>query len=74
MPYGEVTDMEDIFLYLCPDKGGLGGIFSKDSSKKVDDPISYAKLKAKNFMEPNPQLQWMELTEEPIEDAIESPE
>ena len=39
MPYGEVKDMDDIFLYLYPDRG---------------DPVSYAKLKAKDYMEPNP--------------------
>ena len=58
VPYGEVRDMEDIFLYLCPDKGGLGSLFSskKDGEGKADDPISYCKLKAKDFMDPNPSL------------------
>ena len=74
MPYGEVRDMEDIFLYLCPDKGGISNIFSSKDDKKVDDPVSYCKLKAKDYMDPNPTLKWMEMTEEPIEDAIDSPE
>lgn len=65
--------MDDIFLYLCPDKGGLGSIFSK-KSKSADDPISYVKLKAKDYMEPNPKLKWLEMTAEPIEDEVESPE
>ena len=74
MPYGEVKDMDDIFLYLCPDKGGLGNIFSSKKGKKADDPVSYVKLKAKDYMEPNPSLKWLEMTAEPIEDKVESPE
>lgn len=77
MPYGEVRDMEDIFLYLCPDKGGLGNLnlFSGGGKeKKVGPPISYCKLDAADFMNPNPELKWMEMTEEPIEDKIDSPE
>lgn len=46
--------MDDIFLYLCPDKGGLGSIFSGKKGKKADDPVSYVKLKAKDYMDPNP--------------------
>lgn len=53
MPYGNVEDMEDIFLYLCPDKGGLGGIGNflggKEDGNAVGKPISYVKLKAKDF-------------------------
>lgn len=74
LPYGEVKDMDDIFLYLCPDKGGLGGLFSGGKDKKIDDAVCYAKLKAKDFMDPNPQLQWIEMTAEPIEDKVKSPE
>ena len=47
--------MDDIFLYLCPDKG---------------DPVSYVKLKAKDYMEPNPQLQWLEMSAEPTQDRV----
>ena len=54
MPYGEVKDMEDIFLYLCPDKGGMGSLFGSKGDKKADDPVSYVKIKAKDFMDPNP--------------------
>ena len=39
--------MEDIFLYLCPDKGGLGNLFGGGGAeKKIGKPISYAKLRA----------------------------
>jgi len=73
MPYERVEDLEDIFLYLCPDKSGLGGIF-KGGDNKVDKPISYVKLRAADFMDPNPKLQWVELHPEPIEDKVRSPE
>ena len=47
--------MDDIFLYLCPDKGGMSNLFSSSKKgKKADDPVSYAKLRAENYMEPNP--------------------
>ena len=74
VPYGEVKDMDDIFLYLTPDKGGLGGIFGGKGDKKVGKPISYMKLRAADFMDPNPSLQWVELLEETVEDALDSPE
>jgi len=52
--------MEDIFLYLAPDKGGLGGLLSlsksEDKTKKVGKPISYVKLNAADFTDPNPKL------------------
>ena len=41
--------MDDIFLYLCPDKGGLGGLFKGKESSKVGKPVSYVKLKACDF-------------------------
>lgn len=72
MPYEQVEHIDDIFLYLCPDKGGLGGMFG--GKGKVANPISYVKLKAKDFMDPNPKLQWVELQPEPIEDEVDSPE
>ena len=75
MPYEHVEDIEDIFLYLCPDKGGLGGLFGgKDENKKVGKPVSYIKLKASDFTEENPALRWVEMKEEPVEDEIDSPE
>lgn len=75
MPYGEVKDMDDIFLYLAPDKGGLGGIFGGGKGdKKVGKVISYMKLRAADYMDPNPALQWVELLEETVEDALDSPE
>ena len=62
MPYGEVEDIGDIFLYLCPDKafGGLSNVFgNKEDGNKVGKPISYIKLKASDFMDPNPDLKWV---------------
>lgn len=48
VPYGAVEEMDDIFLYLCPDKSSLGGLFGgKDG--KVAKPISYCKLRAADF-------------------------
>jgi len=67
--------MDEVFLYLCPDKGGLGKLFGGGGDgKKVGNPVSYYKLRASDFTNPNPQLTWVEMQEEPIEDAIESPE
>jgi hypothetical protein len=67
--------MDDIFLYLCPDKGGLGTFLgASPKNKKLDKPISYIKLKAKDFKDPNPKMQWVELLPEPIEDEVDSPE
>jgi len=73
VPYRKVEDLEDIFLYLCPDKGGLGGLLGGGKSKP-GKPISYVKLRASDYMEPNPGLQWLEMIVEPVEDAIDSPE
>lgn len=73
VPNRRVEDFEDIFLYLCPDKGGLGSVFGSSKSKP-DKPIAYAKLRASDFMVSNPGLQWIEMIPEPIEDEIESPE
>ena len=58
VPYGELADIGDIFLYLCPDKGGLGGIFGGggDKAKEVGKPISYIKLRAEDYEDPNPDL------------------
>ena len=36
LPYNEVEDIGDIFLYLCPDKGGLGGLTSVFGGNKED--------------------------------------
>ena len=50
LPYSRLEDMDDIFLYLCPDKGGLGGIFGGGKEgPKVDKPVSYVKMKACDF-------------------------
>ena len=72
-PYRTVEDMEDIFLYLCPDKKSLGSVFGGGSSKP-GAPIAYAKLKAADYQDKNPALEWIELQPEPIEDEIDSPE
>mmetsp|Transcript_42315 Transcript_42315/g.55764 ORF Transcript_42315/g.55764 Transcript_42315/m.55764 type:complete len:209 (+) Transcript_42315:730-1356(+) len=72
-PYRNVEDMEDIFLYLCPDKGGLGGLLGGGKSKPAA-PIAFAKLRASDYMEKNPVLKWIELEPEPVEDEIDSPE
>ena len=32
------------------------------------------KLKASDFTDPNPKLKWVQMIEEPVEDALESPE
>lgn len=75
LPYESVEDFDDIFLYLCPDKGGLGGLFGggKDVNK-VGKPVSYVKLRAADYQHPNPKLKWVEMQEEPIEDEVDSPE
>ena len=72
-PYRSVDDMEDIFLYLCPDKGGLGSVFGGGKSAP-GKPIAYAKLRASDYTEINPKLEWIELQPEPVEDEIDSPE
>ena len=53
MPYNKIEDFDDIFLYLCPDKGGLGGVFGGGKSGP-GAPIAYTKLKAADFTDPNP--------------------
>ena len=60
-------------MYLCPDKGGIGGLFKRKDAA-VGKPVAYAKLKAKDFMDPNPELKWIEMQIEPITDEIKSPE
>ena len=74
LPYKSVEDIGDIFLYLCPDKGGIGGLFKRKSEAAVGKPVAYAKLKAKDFIDPNPELKWIELQIEPITNEIKSPE
>ena len=56
LPYESVEDFDDVFLYLCPDKGGLGGLFAGKDAPKVGKPISYAKLRACDYQHPNPKL------------------
>ena len=76
LPYKEIKDMDDIFLYLCPDKGGFGSRlpFGKKADKGVGNPIAYSKLRAEEFADPNPSLKWIEMDIEPVEDVIKSPE
>lgn len=45
--------MDDVFLYLCPDKGGFGGVFGK-GDKGCGNPIAYSRLRAADFTDPNP--------------------
>ena len=62
LPYSEVEDIGDIFLYLCPDKafGGLSNVFgSKEDGDTVGKPISYAKLKASDYTDPNPSIKYV---------------
>lgn len=73
VPYRRVEELEDIFLYLCPDKGGLGGLLG-GSKTKPGKPISYVKLRTGDYMVTNPKLEWLEMIPEPVEDAIDSPE
>ena len=49
LPYNSVEDIGEIFLYLCPDKGGLGGVFGRGGDKGVGTPIAYARLNAADF-------------------------
>lgn len=49
LPYETVEDFDDIFLYLCPDKGGLGGLFGGKDANKVGKPVSYVKLRAADY-------------------------
>ena len=65
--------MEDIFLYLCPDKGGLGGLLGGNKGGP-GKPIAYARLRASDYTVTNPGLIWMEMVPEPVEDEIDSPE
>ena len=73
LPYKRVEDMDDVFLYLCPDKRGFSGVFGK-GDKGVGNPIAYSRLKAADFTDPNPSLTWIEMNAEPIENEIKSPE
>ena len=73
LPYKSVEDIGEIFLYLCPDKGGIGGFLRKKEAT-VDKPVAYAKLNAADFQNPNPELKWVEMQIEPITDSIKSPE
>ena len=77
--------MDDIFLYLAPDEGGLGNIvgnigniFStkskEDKEMPVGKPISYIRLKAADFTDPNPKMKWVEMIAEPVGNQIKSPE
>jgi len=67
--------MDEIFLYLSPDKGGLGNFLgASPKNKKLSKPISYAKLRASDFTDLNPTLSWLELLPEPVEGKVESPE
>lgn len=63
---------------MCPDKAfsGLSNVFGgkKDGDNSVGKPISYMKLKASDFTDPNPKLKWVQMIEEPVEDALDSPE
>lgn len=45
MPYGSVAEIGSVYVYLM----------SKDNK-----PLSYAKFAAKEFMNPNPELRWVE--------------
>ena len=74
MPYKSLDDIGEIFLYLCPDKGGIGGFLNRSKEAEVGKPIAYAKLKAKDFTDPNPNLTWIEMLIEPITNEIQSPE
>lgn len=57
VPYGSVTDMDEIFLYLSPDKGGIGNFLgASPKNKKLSKPISYVKLRADDYTETNPGL------------------
>lgn len=47
LPYKCVEDIGEIFLYLCPDKGGLK-MFGKGDGE-VGTPIAYSKLNAADF-------------------------
>ena len=49
LPYSCVEDIGDIFLYLCPDKGGIGGLFKSKKETSVGDAVAYAKLNAADF-------------------------
>ena len=74
LPYKSVEDIGEIFIYLCPDKGGIGGVFGRGGGSSIGDPIAYAKLNAADFQDPNPNLTWLELHPEPIENKVKSPE
>ena len=49
LPYKSVEDIGDIYLYLCPDKGGIGGFLGRKKDSGVGKPVAYAKLKASDF-------------------------
>lgn len=59
LPYSSVEDIGFVFLYLCDSKG---------------EKLSFGKFPAAQFMDPNPKLQWVELTPDPVIKKIESPE
>jgi len=49
--------MDEIFLYLSPDKGGIGNFLgASPKNKKLSKPISYVKLRADDYTETNPGL------------------
>jgi hypothetical protein len=59
MPYNSVEDIGFIFVYLCDAKGRY---------------VSYTRLLAADFMNPNAELQWIEFEPDPVLKEIKSPE
>ena len=71
--------MDDIFLYVCPDdRSGIGNIagnilsfasggYQEDREVPIGKPISYIRLKAADFKDPNPKMKWVEMITEPVE-------
>lgn len=41
---------------------------------KKDEPLSYAKFPASEFMNPNPELRWVEFNIDPVVKGVDSPE
>ena len=75
MPYAEISNMADVFVYLTKADSGVLGLGGFGGGKnKAPIILSYARFKAKDFANLNPDLKWIDLKEEPVANLISSPE
>ena len=74
MPYGGIENVADVFIYLYKKKGGAASFLGKATGGSEITLLSYARFKASEFEDMNPEMRWVELIPEPVSDEIKSPE